>query len=90
MGSAFKNKGIQLLIQAVVDYLPDPTERERSAFDRTGEAGKKIMLTPDKSLPIVAYAFKLEENKFGQLTWMRIYQGELKKRSNYQQYLCRS
>jgi len=78
MGSAFKNKGVQLLIDAVCDYLPDPTERERTVFDKTNE-GAKVTLVTDKSKPLVAYAFKLEENKFGQLTWMRIYQGELKK-----------
>jgi len=80
MGSAVKNKGVQLLIDAICDYLPNPTERERTAFDKK-EDGVKVPLVPDKTLPLVALAFKLEESKFGQLTWMRIYQGEMKKGS---------
>jgi elongation factor G len=78
MGSAVKNKGVQPLIDAVCDYLPDPLERDRFAFDKK-EEGTKVQLIPDKTLPLVAYAFKLEESKYGQLTWMRVYQGEMKK-----------
>jgi elongation factor G len=79
MGSAVKNKGVQPLIDAVCDYLPDPTEKERSAFQKIGDEEKQLQLIPDPKLPFVGYAFKLDENKHGQLTWMRIYQGELKK-----------
>jgi len=77
MGSAFKNKGVQPLLDGVLEYLPAPDERDFFAFER--ETGKKVPLTPDPKLPLVAYAFKLDENKFGQLTYMRIYQGSLKK-----------
>lgn len=77
MGSAFKNKGVQTLLDGVLDYLPAPDEREIFAYDRV--SGQKLQLTPDPKAPLVAYAFKLDENKFGQLTYMRIYQGTLKK-----------
>jgi len=81
MGSAVKNKGVQPLIDGVCDYLPDPTERERIAFSKEADGAdeKELILQPDPKLPLVAYAFKLDENKHGQLTWLRIYQGELKK-----------
>jgi elongation factor G len=80
MGSAVKNKGVQPLIDGVCDYLPDPTERERIAFTKEADGEEKeLILQPDPKLPLVAYAFKLDENKHGQLTWLRIYQGELKK-----------
>jgi len=78
MGSAFKNKGVQPLIDAVCQYLPSPEERKRICFDKSQE-GKEVVLTPEPKEKFVALAFKLEENKNGQLTWLRVYQGELKK-----------
>jgi elongation factor G len=78
MGSAFKNKGVQLLLDAVIDYLPSPLERKIVAYDKN-KNGEVVDLYPNPKLPIVALAFKLEESKYGQLTWIRMYQGTLKK-----------
>ncbi len=77
-GSAYKNKGVQPLLDAVTHYLPDPTEIPQFALDLDkGEA--KVPLTADLDKPLVALAFKLDEGRFGQLTYIRIYQGTLKK-----------
>lgn len=78
MGSAFKNKGVQALLDGVVDYLPEPIEKPCYAFDRSKEE-EQIKLSCDPKDPLLALAFKLEETPFGQLTYMRIYQGTLKK-----------
>ncbi|MDD8030791.1 MAG: elongation factor G [Acidobacteriota bacterium] len=78
MGSAYRNKGIQLLLEAVVNYLPDPSEVENKALDLDREE-QPVVLKADSALPCVAYAFKLEEGPYGQLTHLRIYQGSLKK-----------
>eukprot|EP00535_Pseudo-nitzschia_heimii_P005279 CAMPEP_0197178872 /NCGR_PEP_ID=MMETSP1423-20130617/4005_1 /TAXON_ID=476441 /ORGANISM="Pseudo-nitzschia heimii, Strain UNC1101" /LENGTH=748 /DNA_ID=CAMNT_0042628687 /DNA_START=42 /DNA_END=2288 /DNA_ORIENTATION=+ len=81
MGSAFKNKGVQPLLDGVVDYLPEPSEKKNFALDTTkGEAPVEVNCDKDDSL--LALAFKLDETRFGQLTYMRIYQGMLKK-GNY-------
>lgn len=79
-GSAFKNKGIQRLMDAVTYYLPSPAEKKESALDLTKNE-EKFELFPDDSKPLVALAFKLQETPFGQLTYMRVYQGVLKKGS---------
>jgi elongation factor G len=77
-GSAFKNKGVQLLLNAVQYYLPNPTEIENIAYDQDKQEEKVVVETsPDK--PLVMLAFKLEEGRFGQLTYMRIYQGTVKR-----------
>jgi elongation factor G len=78
MGSAFKNKGVQLLIDAVCKYLPSPDQRKRICFDKDAP-GTEIELKADNKDKLVALAFKLEENKNNQMTWIRCYQGELKK-----------
>jgi elongation factor G len=78
VGSAYKNKGVQPLLDAVTRYLPDPTEVENFALDLSKDE-EKIVLTPDPEAPLVALAFKLEEGRFGQLTYLRVYQGKLKK-----------
>ncbi len=78
MGSAYRNKGVQLLLDAVVNYLPDPSEVENIALDLDQEE-KPIRLKADPALPCVSYAFKLEEGPYGQLTYIRIYQGSLKR-----------
>jgi len=78
IGSAYKNKGIQTLLDAVVLYLPNPAEVENYAFDLDAE-DKKIPLVPKADAPLVALAFKLEDGAYGQLTYIRIYQGRLKK-----------
>jgi len=80
MGSAIKNKGIQPLLDGVVDYLPNPMEVENRAYDFTDKDNRKeIVLNCDPTQPLVAYAFKLDEKSFGQLTYMRVYQGTLKR-----------
>ncbi len=77
-GSAYKNKGVQLLLDAVTYYLPSPPEKENIALDqRQGEA--PVVLASDKDKPLVALAFKLDEGRYGQLTYMRIYQGRIRK-----------
>lgn len=81
MGSAFKNKGVQALLDGVVDYLPEPTEKANFALDRSQDE-KEVQVSCKKEDPLLALAFKLEETQFGQLTYMRIYQGMLKK-GNY-------
>jgi len=78
LGSAFKNKGVQLLLDAVVRYLPDPTESENIAHDKDNEM-RKVKLVSDSKLPAVALAFKLENQQYGQLTYLRIYQGTISK-----------
>ncbi|MBS1960922.1 MAG: elongation factor G [Bdellovibrionales bacterium] len=78
MGSAYKNKGVQLLLDAVTYYLPNPTERENIALDQNNNEAK-VVLQSDVSKPLVALAFKLDDGRYGQLTYMRIYQGTVKK-----------
>ena len=81
MGSAFKNKGVQPLLDAVVDYLPCPTEVTNSALDTLNdEASVELACSPDE--PFVGLAFKLEESRHGQLTYIRAYQGTLKRGDN--------
>lgn len=81
MGSAYKNKGVQLLLDGVASYLPAPTESQNVALD-LDQKEKEVALVCDPKLPLVALAFKLEESRFGQLTYIRVYQGTLKKGVN--------
>ncbi|MFN9715425.1 MAG: elongation factor G [Planctomycetota bacterium] len=81
-GSAYKNKGVQLLLDAVLRYLPSPLEREITAR-KVGEESVKLDLKPDPNLPFVGMAFKIVEDPFGQLTFMRIYQGKISKGEMY-------
>jgi len=78
MGSAYKNKGVQPLLDGVVHYLPNPAEVENVAIDLDHE-GNEIKLETDPARPAVVLAFKLEDGPYGQLTYIRIYQGSLKK-----------
>ena len=78
MGSAFKNKGVQLVLAAVVDYLPNPSEVKNKALDQE-ENEKEVVLLSDPAKPFVGLAFKLEDTRFGQLTYMRLYQGTVRK-----------
>ncbi|UTC65980.1 MULTISPECIES: elongation factor G [unclassified Treponema] len=78
LGSAYKNKGIQPLLDAVGYYLPDPTEIENTALN-IDEDEKPVVLGTDENAPVVALGFKLEDGKYGQLTYVRVYQGTLKK-----------
>jgi elongation factor G len=77
MGSAFKNKGVQLLLEAVARYLPSPLTCEKPTAQ--SEDGEKVTLEPDPEKPLICMAFKITEEQFGQLTYTRIYQGTLKK-----------
>ncbi len=78
-GSAFKNKGMQLLLDAVVDYLPDPTEVDpQDLTDLEGNpTGEKAIVSADE--PFRALAFKIMDDRFGALTFLRIYSGKLNK-----------
>jgi elongation factor G len=78
VGSAYKNKGIQLLLDGVNNYLPNPTEVKNYALDLDAGEERKELLADEKS-PTVALGFKLEDGQYGQLTYVRIYQGALKK-----------
>ncbi|MEQ1722530.1 MAG: elongation factor G [Pseudobdellovibrio sp.] len=77
-GSAFKNKNVQHLLDAVNFYLPNPTEKTESALDLSKNE-EKFPLVTDNDKPLVMLAFKLQETQFGQLTYMRVYQGHVKK-----------
>src|SRR5262249_22113781 len=77
-GSAYKNKGVQLLLDSVTYYLPNPSEKENIALDQNN-AEAQVVLKADDKLPFVALAFKLDEGRYGQLTYMRIYQGKVGK-----------
>ncbi|ANU35548.1 elongation factor G [Vibrio scophthalmi] len=79
-GSAYKNKGMQLILDAVVDYLPSPTEVDPQPLTDpdTGEAtGEFAVVSVDE--PLKALAFKIMDDRFGALTFIRIYAGKLKK-----------
>ena len=77
-GSAYKNKGIQPLLDGVVKYLPDPTEVKNIALDLdNNEAPVELSCKEDE--PCVALGFKLEDGQYGQLTYVRVYQGSIKK-----------
>jgi elongation factor G len=78
MGSAYKNKGVQPLLDAVIRYLPSPIEVENSAVDLSNDEAP-ITLATDPNKPLVALAFKLEDGRYGQLTYLRVYQGRLAK-----------
>mmetsp|Transcript_22971 Transcript_22971/g.35396 ORF Transcript_22971/g.35396 Transcript_22971/m.35396 type:complete len:745 (-) Transcript_22971:24-2258(-) len=81
MGSAFKNRGVQPLLDGVFDYLPSPLDVTNYALDiANGE--EKVEISTDKDASLLALAFKLEETQFGQLTYMRIYRGTLTKGMN--------
>ncbi len=77
-GSAYKNKGVQQLLDGVCQYLPNPTEVTNEALDQRANE-QKIVLPSDPAKPFVGLAFKLEDGRFGQLTYMRIYQGKVTK-----------
>lgn len=78
IGSAFKNKGVQLLLDAIVAYLPSPMDVENYALDMDDHFGE-IKLESDFNKELIFLAFKLEDARYGQLTYIRIYQGRLQK-----------
>ena len=78
MGSALADKSVQPMLDGVCDYLPNPSEVENLALDRRREEAP-VKLISYNSLPFVGLAFKLEESNFGQLTYIRVYQGSLRK-----------
>ena len=82
MGTAFKNKGVQTLLDAIVRYLPSPEDRKMKAlqYDNPEE---EYPLEPDPSKPFVGMAFKIVEDPYGQLTFLRIYQGTIEKGNMY-------
>lgn len=80
LGSAIKNMGVQVLLDGVCAYLPNPSEAEVVAHDTNQPASAPtVPLYPAADAPLVGLAFKLEEGRFGQLTYMRVYQGSLKR-----------
>ena len=81
MGSALADKSVQPMLDGVCDYLPNPSEVENLALDQRRKEAP-VKLVSYNSLPFVGLAFKLEESNFGQLTYIRVYQGSLKK-GNY-------
>ncbi|PGH14062.1 elongation factor G, mitochondrial [Polytolypa hystricis UAMH7299] len=81
MGSALADTAVQPMIDGVCDYLPDPSEVENLALDQKREEAS-VKLVPYNTLPFVGLAFKLEESNFGQLTYIRVYQGTLRKGMN--------
>ncbi|HYQ00360.1 MAG TPA: elongation factor G [Polyangiaceae bacterium] len=75
-GSAIKNKGVQLLLDGVVKYLPNPTEVINEGHDQDNNE-EKVVIPSDPTKPFVGLAFKLQQDKYGQLTYFRIYQGTI-------------
>jgi elongation factor G len=78
-GSSFKNKGVQLVLDAVVDYLPNPTEvKPQPEMDLEGNPNGKVAIV-DANGPLRMLAFKIMDDKYGALTFTRIYSGNIKK-----------
>ncbi len=82
LGTAFKNKGVQPLLDAIVRYLPSPLQRQVKATDFQ-DPPQQVVLEPVDSKPFVGMAFKIVEDPFGQLTFVRIYQGQIEKGKLY-------
>ena len=87
MGTAFRNKGVQELLDAVVEYLPAPTDHEVTAIDLSAgedaDEPQRVTLSNSADEPMVAMAFKTVVESFGQLTYFRVYQGKLEKGGVY-------
>ena len=79
MGAAYKNKGVQDILDAAIFYLPDPSQPEYFALDLDNNEESVRLETDNAEAPTVALAFKLEDTQYGQLTYVRLYQGVLRK-----------
>jgi len=82
VGSAYKNKGVQSLLDAVVSYLPSPIDRVAYACD-TANDGAEVAITADTDGSLVAMAFKICDEPFGQVTYTRLYQGRMQRGKQY-------
>ena len=78
-GSAYKNKGVQILLDGVVQFLPNPKEVTNKSFVIDGKDETEVDLETRNDAPMCALAFKLEDGRYGQLTYLRLYQGTVKK-----------
>jgi len=77
-GSAYKNVGVQKLLDGVHDYLPTPYDIVNKALEKDDDS-IEVILESDENKPLVGYIFKLEDGRFGQLSYMRVYQGKVVK-----------
>jgi elongation factor G len=79
VGSAYRNKAVQALLDGVCRYLPNPGEVVNQAYIQVGKEENQVVLHTDNAEPLCALAFKLDDTAYGQLTYTRVYQGILKK-----------
>ena len=82
LGTAYRNKGVQLLLDGVIRYLPSPLDCDTKALSHENPE-EKVQLEPEPSKPFVGMAFKIVDDPYGQLTFMRIYQGTVQKGETY-------
>ncbi len=82
LGSAFKNKGVQTLLDGITRYMPSPLDRVAYACDNDND-GAEVVITADANGPAIAMAFKICDESFGQVTYTRVYQGEIKRGERY-------